>query len=286
MVVMRAKPPIAILTDFGYRDPYVGIMKGVINKIAPSSQVIDLSHGIPPADIKQAAISLWQALPHFPAGTIFLTVVDPGVGTTRRAILLDNGRAYFVGPDNGLFTFIRGEKWTAWALENPQYWLSATSATFHGRDIFAPAAAHLALGTPPQSFGDPIEKLVKLPTPSLEFHPPNIIAGQILYADHFGNMLTSIGQFHSIGEDQLEFIPWLRNISTPSNILQIMIKKSNLVLSNGERIPLARTFAEIGSNRIAGIIGSSGLIEIAADRSRAENQHPALVPGASIRLEW
>ena len=137
---------IALLTDFGEKDVYVGIMKGVISGIAPHAQMIDLAHSIPPGDIAKAAFELYQAVPYFPQGTIFLTVVDPGVGTDRRPIAISWSERMCVGPDNGVFTYLlaTGGEPTAVELSSSVHRLEQVSNTFHGRDIFAPAAAHLA----------------------------------------------------------------------------------------------------------------------------------------------
>ena len=146
--------PIVILTDFGTSDPFTGIMKGVIAGIAPDRPIIDLTNEIPPGDIRRAAVMLWQASPYFPAGSVFLTVVDPGVGTSRRPIFLKTRDHVFIGPDNGVFTFILGESFQAWELQNPRLTLQNPGMTFHGRDIFAPAAGYAALGTPGPEFGE------------------------------------------------------------------------------------------------------------------------------------
>jgi S-adenosylmethionine hydrolase len=142
-------PPITLLTDFGLQDPYVGIMKGVIAGIAPGSPVADLTHLVPPGDIRAGALALLSSARFFPPGTVHLAVVDPGVGSRRRPIAIRAGAFSFVGPDNGLFTYVaRFDEADTRVVEiaNPAYRLPAVSNTFHGRDIFAPAAAHLAVG--------------------------------------------------------------------------------------------------------------------------------------------
>ncbi len=157
---------ITLTTDFGLSDGYVGAMKGVILGIAPAAHLVDLSHEIAPQDVRQAAHVLADAVPYFPAGTVHLAVVDPGVGSARRPLLITTPRAAFVGPDNGLFTFILGTaKTQAWALDQPGYWLPEISRTFHGRDIFAPVAAHLACGVPPEMLGSPITDAAPLAAP-------------------------------------------------------------------------------------------------------------------------
>ncbi|KPK90190.1 MAG: hypothetical protein AMJ88_16500, partial [Anaerolineae bacterium SM23_ 63] len=161
---------IALLTDFGEQDVYVGIMKGVINGIAPHANMIDLTHSVPPGDIHKAAFELYQAVSYFPLGTIFLVVVDPGVGTARRPVALSWPERICVGPDNGIFTYLlatRGEP-TSVELRSSAYRLKEVSNTFHGRDIFAPAAVHLACGVELEELGPPAKDLFRIPLPRLE----------------------------------------------------------------------------------------------------------------------
>lgn len=167
---------ITLLTDFGHQDVYVGVMKGVILSIDPQAQVIDLCHEIPPQDCRTASFQLLQAVPYFPPQTVHVVVVDPGVGTRRRAIALDLGVGYCVGPDNGVFSLV-GDRYPPQRvveLTQPQFWRTPNpSATFHGRDIFAPVAAHLAAGTDLARLGSAIEpdSLVRLPHLTYEITP-------------------------------------------------------------------------------------------------------------------
>ena len=186
--------PIAMLTDFGTRDGYPGIMRGVMLGIAPASPMVDLTHEIPPQDVAAGAWVLSTAWRYLPAGSIFLAVVDPGVGTARRAIALRAGGRLFVGPDNGLVSLVTA-KWPAEEvvlLDNPRYQLPHPSATFHGRDIFAPVAAHLAAGVPLAALGSPLapEALVTI-TPPMPQWEGEALAGQVLHVDTFGNLITS-----------------------------------------------------------------------------------------------
>ena len=154
---------ITLTTDFGDHDPYVGIMKGVILGVAPDAKIVDLTHEIPPQNIREAAYALQSARAYFAAGTVHLAVVDPGVGSDRRPLLVTTGQDSFVGPDNGLLSFaLELQDAQAWALDKPEYWLPDVSRTFHGRDIFAPVAAHVALGVPPAAVGTPIHDPVRL----------------------------------------------------------------------------------------------------------------------------
>jgi S-adenosylmethionine hydrolase len=259
-------PPIVILTDFGISDPFVGIMKGVIAQIAPQATAIDLTHEIPPGDIRRGAVTLWQSADYFPAGSIFLVVIDPGVGTSRRAITVQNGRYTFIAPDNGVLSFVLRENAKAWEISNPRLTLPNPGTTFHGRDIFAPAAAHASLGVAAPEFGALIPDLERLPFPQLESHAPGELRGQILHSDRFGNLLTSLGKLtHSA--NKLNFEPWVGG-ATPTSI---NLPDIDLKLSSGEALSWANTFAEIPTGECAVILGSSGLLEIVANRQSAAN---------------
>lgn len=271
-------PLIALLTDFGARDPFVGIMKGVIAQIAPEARLVDLTHAIPPGDILRAALALWQAVPYFPQGTVFLCVVDPGVGTSRRGVLCHNDRATFIGPDNGLFTFVTSPETPAWELANPDYQLPAVGSTFHGRDIFAPAAAHAALGAPPASFGSPVNQLTRLPDPRLAVSPDGALLGEVLYADRFGNLLTSLGLFNKRG-GQLYFDPWLPGPPP----MRFNPTRARLVLPDGQTLRFAETFYRLPAHTRGFVIGSSGLLEIAA-RGASALEALGLQRGAALSL--
>ena len=207
---------IALLTDFGLTDAYTGVLHGVIAGIAPQVRVIDLTHQLPPGDVRRAAFTLWQASLFFPAGTIFLCVVDPGVGTGRRGVALVWEDRVYVGPDNGAATYlvVRDGAPLAYELTAGEYRLDPVSSTFHGRDIFAPAAAHLASGLDPSRLGPNIQDLVLLTLPNLG-HTGRTVRGEILHADHFGNCLTSIGRLREQG-DSLALEPWLRQAPAAS----------------------------------------------------------------------
>jgi S-adenosylmethionine hydrolase len=193
----NAMTVITITTDFGEKDGFVGTLKGVIWSIAPGVQIADITHEIPPQDIMTGAIALWRAVPFFPKGTVHLAVVDPGVGTARRPMAARIGDQYFVGPDNGLFTPImfdawrRGQEMEFVQLDNPNYWLKNVSHTFHGRDIFAPAAAHLAAGVPLRELGtpftDPVELEMLQPEPT-----DNGWRAHVSVIDVFGNLTTDL----------------------------------------------------------------------------------------------
>ena len=201
--------PIVLLTDFGLADAYVGVMRGVIFGINPAASVIDLTHGVGPQDVRHGAVALADSYRYFPTGSIFVAVVDPGVGTRRAAILLETPEARFVAPDNGLLTLVCRQYdpnfgtadsvgsaavpagCRAWRLTNADYWLQPVSATFHGRDVFAPVAAQISLGVSGNELGEPAAAITALSLP-----PPqpagNAVRGQVIYADGFGNLVTDI----------------------------------------------------------------------------------------------
>lgn len=184
---------IALLTDFGTEDPYVGVMKGVIATISPGTQVIDITHRIKPQNITQAAFILSKVFHYFPSGTIFTAVVDPGVGTSRGAIAVKTRDYYFIAPDNGLLSPVLAGKEISEMVEinNPKYMLTPVSDTFHGRDVFSPAAAHISSGVPLHYLGPHIKAYKKI-----DFPKPHVgkylIRGSVLFTDHFGNLITNI----------------------------------------------------------------------------------------------
>jgi len=271
---------IALLTDFGLTDAYTGVLHGVIAGIAPQVRVIDLTHQLPPGDVRRAAFTLWQASPFFPAGTIFLCVVDPGVGTGRRGVaLVWEDRAY-VGPDNGAATYlvVRDGAPMAYELTASAYRLNPVSSTFQGRDIFAPAAAHLASGLDPARLGPIIQDLVPLKLPNLG-HTGRTVGGEVLHADHFGNCVTSIGRLSEQG-DSLALEPWLRQAPAaklPREGLQVL-------LPGGVSLPLLARFADAPRGEAVAYVGSSGLLEIGVNRGSAREKL-ALSEGQPVRLE-
>jgi S-adenosylmethionine hydrolase len=274
-------PPIVILTDFGTADPFVGIMKGVIHQIAPGTPIIDLTHDIPPGDILHGAVTLWQSANYFATDSIFLVVVDPGVGTSRRPILVKNNQHLFIAPDNGVLSFILDEASLAWEISNPQLRLPDPGTTFHGRDIFAPAAAHASLAVPAKKFGDPISNFNRLSSPQLALTRYGKLTGQILFPDRFGNLLTSLGKFNWIMHNRIQFKPWVGDIP-PFSVIPESLKIS---LKDGKQFSWAKTFADIPPGDCAVLLGSSGLLEIASNRQSAANLLN-LAPHESITLRY
>ena len=260
---------ITLTTDFGTNDAYVGIMKGVILGINPGVQVVDLTHAIPPQDIHDAALSIHAAHPYFPEGTIHTIVVDPGVGSDRRAVVCQTDRAFFVCPDNGILTYLLqeiqdtgGQSIRAVAIQNQTYYLPEVSNTFHGRDIFAPVAAHLSLGVPATNIGPPVENLVQLPVPIPQVSG-NTISGQIVKFDRFGNAITNISESALAG------------IGTT---YEIRVGSTRLTRLN-------RAYAEAGIGKPLAIIGSLAVLEIAINSGNAEVSL-GLKRGDVVEIQW
>lgn len=251
------RPVLTLTTDFGTRDSYVGVMKGVIAGICPDALIIDITHEIAPQDILAAAGVIQAVLPYFPDGSIHVVVVDPGVGSTRRPIALQTPQARFVGPDNGVFGMVWQEALRRWptatdevqgvALTEPRFWLPSVSATFHGRDIFAPVAAYLATGVPLTDLGTPVEHIVVLPAPQPVWVSSSLLEGQVVSLDHFGNARTNITTAH------LAHIETMEQIRVTVGAEQV---PDPLVL------PICHTYADVPPGKPLALIGSSGQLEI------------------------
>jgi len=255
--------PIFFLSDFGLEDPYAGVVRAVLEERAPGARVADLAHALPPGDLRRAAYALFEAVPYLPEGAVVLAVVDPGVGTGRRAIAA-LGRRWYVGPDNGLFSL-------AWLLDPPKraFLLEGVAPprpkgveplpgwhpgahTFHGRDRFAPAAAHLALGLPPEALGPEVSPkgLLRLP---LALSPGPW--GEVLTFDRFGNAITTL-------------------LAAPLG---------GWVEVAGRRVRVLRTFGEAAEGEALAYLGSAGLLEVAVNRGNAR-EALGLREGMPVRL--
>ena len=254
-------PIITLTTDLGLTDAYVAAMKGVILGINPEAKLVDICHTIKPQNIIQAAFVLSRAYPFFPQGTIHVVVVDPGVGTQRRAIILSTKSASFVAPDNGVLSYVTQQSsvWEAVAITRPQFWRSTVSPTFHGRDIFAPVAARLSLGLPLTDFGEVITSVAMLPLPQPYQAADGSIIGHVIHIDSFGNLITDINSSD------------LRR-AKPA----VTIGVGNQLISG-----LSRTYAE-GSELLA-LIGSDGYLEIAVKEGNASALLDAKV-GDEVRI--
>lgn len=253
---------ITLLTDFGAEDSYIGAMKGVILSINPDATIVDISHQIPPQDIIAGAFVLSQAAPFFPRGTIHIAVVDPGVGGNRKPILIQTGRYFFVGPDNGIFSLaLQNERIRQKIhLTNKGYFLGYISPTFHGRDIFSPVAAYLSLGIDPAMLGKKIKQIK-----NLGFKKPYVkgmkITGEIIHIDRFGNLITNIDQ----------------------GLLRRIFKNKPFEIAIGSCIlkKLVPSYAYAKRGESIGLIGSSGFLEIAM-REKSANVELGMKKGGKI----
>lgn len=249
---------ITLTTDFGIQDAYVGIMKGVMARIAPNAPLVDITHTIPPQDVRAAAYLLWTALPYFPEESVHLVVVDPGVGTQRRAIAARTAWGILVGPDNGVFSYV----WAATApsqivaLENPAYQRPLVSHTFHGRDVFAPAAAHLARGVPLAELGPAVSDPAPLPMPCLTVSGPRL-EGEVLHIDHFGNVITSVGRL-VWDSGLLRLDPAFGAASAQT------LHPSRVHIEAGGHTfhEIRRTYGEVAPGTPLALVGSEGMLEL------------------------
>ncbi|MGH7265848.1 MAG: SAM hydrolase/SAM-dependent halogenase family protein [Candidatus Rokuibacteriota bacterium] len=252
---------VTLLSDFGLEDPYVGVVKGVILGINPAARLVDLTHAIPPQDVRRAALALEGAYRSFPPGTVHLAVVDPGVGTARRPLLVRAGGHHFVGPDNGLLGFLFDLPGTAAVAPTAsRYHGPAVSRTFHARDVFAPVAAHCSRGVPLARFGPRVVDPARLPWPRAR-REGRRVRGEVLLADRFGNLLTNVGKADLPGPDAR----WLVEIG-------------------GTRIAgLAGTYADVGIGSIGAVIDSSGRLEVFV-REGSARERLGIGPGAPVSL--
>jgi len=257
---------IALLTDFGTTDIYVGVMKGVILSIDPQAQIIDITHDIQPQNVRQAAFALLNSYRYFPEGTLFLTIVDPDVGTDRKPIVVQAGKYTFVAPDNGVLSYVLYEIRDAFAIElnNPTYQLATVSSTFHGRDIFAPAAAHLAKGVALRAMGTPMLYPVTLPEPTLSVSPKKI-TGEVMHIDHFGNLITSIGYLRWVAPERLTLNKRFGEFATAP------VPATTAIVGVGDSVitGIRRTFGEAGRGDVLALVESNGYLEIAVNQGSA-----------------
>ncbi len=239
-------PSIILLTDFGHKDGYVGIMKGVIQGIYPGASVVDLAHELPPQSVSAARFILWNSYKYFPENSIFVCVVDPGVGSQRNIHVYQIEKQIFIAPENGLMDFVLAEQKIAYVfkLENPRLMGPAISQTFHGRDIFAPAAAHIARGFPLTQVGPSLDSYRLPQTPFLKGNKLEKQKASILHVDHFGNLITQI----QVGEEELEF------------------------RVDEKQIPFAQTYATVKDKDFLALKGSHGLWEIAQRNGHAARE--------------
>jgi len=239
---------ITLTTDFGIKDPYVAEMKGAILIINPKATIIDVTHEVEKFNVRMAAFILASAAPYFPKGTTHLAVVDPGVGTQRRAILMQTKQGFFVGPDNGVLILAAQSQGILHVhqLANPKFMLPKVSSTFHGRDIFAPVAAHVDSGVKPEEVGPEIKDVVK-PEFAVVKRKSGSLIGGVLHVDGFGNVITNIPR-----EELAE-----------AKAVNVKLPKISL------KLPFVKTYAEVKPKEAIALIGSHGFLELALNQGSA-----------------
>lgn len=244
---------ITLTTDFGLNDHFVGAMKGVILDLAPDAQIIDINHSVQPFDVLDGALTISQAYSYYPSGTVHMVIVDPGVGTARRPILLTGDRHQFVAPDNGVLSLVydREERLSVRHITAEHYFLQPGSNTFHARDIFSPVAAYLAKGVEPDRFGDEITDYVRFNAPRPKPVDERTLRGVVLKVDRFGNLITNI---------------------TPQDLPALFEATTNFKItvgSKGHASRLVTNYAEGTPGEVFAILNSMGYLELAANRGSA-----------------
>jgi S-adenosylmethionine hydrolase len=244
---------VTLITDFGLQAEYAGAVKGAILSANPRCQVVDVSHQIPPGDILRASFVLKNAFSCFPDGTVHLAVVDPGVGTRRRPLILRQGRHFFVGPDNGIFSEVLPApgKGAGYEITREEFFRRPVSATFHGRDLFGPVAGYLSSGLPAREFGPRVAGFIRAEIPRPE-RGSNRLIGRVLWADPFGNLLTNIARE--------EYGP-------------LLSERGWRILGKSWRIEgLSSTYGEGKPGTPLALFGSSGYLELALNQGRAADK--------------
>lgn len=261
-----ARPIVTLTTDYGTNDHLVGVMKGVILSINPEIQVVDITHGVLAHDILDGALTIGQAYSYFPAKTIHVVVVDPGVGTARRPILVASDQHYFVAPDNGVLSVVydQTEALYAWHITSEHYFRNPISNTFHGRDVFAPVAAWLSKSWQTSAFGDPITDFTRFAIPKPKTNG-NMLKAVVLRVDNFGNLITNVK-------------------ATDAPALVEAEGKFTIRVGNAEVKKVLPTFAEGKPGEPFGVIGSSGYLEISLNKGSAARTLGA-ARGAEVTVE-
>ncbi|MFN7950899.1 MAG: SAM-dependent chlorinase/fluorinase [bacterium] len=261
-----SRPLITLTTDFGTLDPYVAQMKGVLVSLIPEARVLDLSHEIPAGDVRAGALFLDAAVPRFPAGTVHVAVIDPGVGGRRRPLAVATPRSVLVGPDNGLFgSFLDEPGARAVVLDRREHWAAEISHTFHGRDVFAPVAARLAGGLALAAVGSPCADPVRLAWPAPRASDASI-EGEIIHVDHFGNLVSNIpaAAFAS------------RQLGPGAIVASYLDRRVPGPFASYDAVPVGEALW---------VVGSTGRVELSVNRGRADRVLGGGV-GTAVRLEF
>jgi S-adenosylmethionine hydrolase len=263
---MKGRDPlITLTTDFGWRDPFVGQVKGIIYGINPNVEIVDITHEITPHDIQEGAIVTGLSYKYFPLRTIHLVIVDPGVGSIRKPIIVTTERHYFVGPDNGIFSFIYAlekDSFHVTHITADHYFLNKDSPTFQGRDVFAPVTGWLSKGIPVKHFGELTDDYVRRTIPEPEVSSESRIEGEIIYIDRFGNALSNISR----------------------DIFYSSFEGTSKILINGKVVHLKRHYAEAGDRDLYCLFNSFRLLEFFTNRGRATESHNIKV-GDTVSVE-
>ncbi len=263
-------PVIGLFTDYGWDDPYVAQIKGVIVTINPNVRILDITHSVAPFNVSEGAYLLDQCASEFPAGTIFVAVVDPQVGTERDPILIMTGKGkYYIGPDNGLFSqvILREGLTKAWKLDKPAFFRAeGTSRTFHGRDIFGPVAAHLAAGVEPDKMGTPIKSLLSFPAKDAAMEG-QIIDTQVIHIDRYGNVILNLRSDSDLAAKLKE-----------GNLVRLSVGRDNY------SAPLVKTYGDVEKGRLLLLYGGNGQLEIGMNQGSAASKLK-VETGATIFLK-
>ena len=250
---MARTPIITLTTDFGLNDHFIGTMKGVILAIEPEAQIVDICHSVQAFDVLDGALTIAQAYSYFPSGTVHMVIVDPGVGTSRRPLLVTSDRHHFVAPDNGVLSLIyqREQRLSARHVTGEHYFLQPVSKTFHGRDVFSPIAAYLSKGVDPAKFGEAVTDFVRFSAPKPKLVDETTLRGVVLKVDRFGNLVTNI---------------------TPQDAPMLFTENASgfkIVIGKREITEIKSAYALGAPGEVFGILGSMGYLEIAANRGAA-----------------
>jgi S-adenosylmethionine hydrolase len=256
-------PIVTFTTDFGAHDGYVGALKGVVLSIAPQATLVDIAHGVPARDVAAGAVALAQAAPLFPPGTIHVVVVDPGVGGARADLVVAAGGGLFVGPDNGVLSLAARPPRQIYRIAASGFRREPVSPTFHGRDVFAPAAGRLAAGAAASDAGPPLDTMVELGTPPLH-RRDGVIEGEVIHVDGFGNLITSL----------------------PAELIEGAAAEATVEVEGGAghfEPKLGRTFSDVEPGALIAYVGSGGQLEIARRNGSAARKLGA-ERGTIVRL--
>ena len=263
---------VAILTDFGLKDSYIGTMKAVMLSIEPGLHLVDITHAIEAQNVREGAFALLNSYSYFPSGTVFCVVVDPGVGSARLPIAVSFEDYFFVAPDNGVLSYLLANANVAYkavTLEVPRFRRSTVSRTFHGRDIFAPAAAHLAKSSALfQELGNELESVFTFPAPQLIFGRDRL-TGEVVHIDHFGNIITSIGKLSWVNEQSLE-LDSVWHCGFPP--LQFGAAEANTTIHSHTIHGISQAYHEAPLGAILAQVDSNGFLEIGANHDRAADR--------------